>query len=115
MTIKIISNGSGFVGPLSILEERLRTEVLDPTFERYGNFVYPCERRKGWTKIWGNFETVSHVFDIATDEPAVVARLRKAIRKNQATPAYKVAKAAMRKREAEARKRRAHARKEADE
>jgi len=83
--LHITSNGSGKVLELSELEAVLATEPLDITFERYGNFILT---RDGVTRFWGNFARVSHVFQIDTDEPEVIARLTSAIRANQETPAY---------------------------
>lgn len=84
--LRITANGSGRVGDLAELETLLKTEPLDITFERYGNFVLAGEA--GVTRFWGNFSRVSHVFQIDTDESEVVARLTAAIRANQATSAY---------------------------
>ena len=84
MLTVIEANGSKWAGeepdPVEKLFEMLEREVLDPTFEKYGNFVdldpiglngkplYPS----GTTHFWGNFYTYSHVFDIASDDPKLV-------------------------------------------
>jgi len=90
MKTTINSNGSRWYGekPDSIdkLIEVLGHETLDRTFERVGNFV--C-RHKGQTRFFGNFRTVSHVFNIDSDDPKVIERLTKAIRANQRTAAYR--------------------------
>lgn len=94
--MNIISNGSHFAGsgPDSA-EDLLRvlsTDTLDPRFEKYGNFVFDDGQR-----VWGNFLSVSHVFEIEGTkeelEPIVAA-----IRANQNTGAYRVAKIRMAKR-----------------
>ena len=83
--LNITSNGSGRVGDLAELEALLASEPLNYTFERYGNFITTHD---GVTRFWGNFARVSHVFQLDTDEPEIIARLTAAIRANQATPAY---------------------------
>lgn len=117
----IISNGSKWLGenPDSIdtLIDRLTNEVLDPTFEEYGDF---CERAGDETveslnaggrcpshqeavrigdsiagpalHFWGNFYSYSHVFSVVTDDPDLIARMTTAIRANKATVAYKEAR-----------------------
>lgn len=98
----------------------LATETLDPMFEEYGDFVTGCSSsfldaidaealgldRKLTLHVWGNFHTLSAVFDILTDDEAVIAPLVAAIRANKATLAYKVARDERRAYQAE-RKRRA--------
>lgn len=85
----IRSNGSRWLGqePATVDEllEVLATETLDRTFEAYGNFVIS---EGGTTRFWGNFHTVSHVFDIETADPDLAARLTAAIQANQQTVAY---------------------------
>ena len=62
----IISNGSKWAGEsqdsVSELIETLKTEILDPSFEKYGRFFYRIAENK--FRAWGNFITVSHVFKI---------------------------------------------------
>lgn len=105
------SNGSKWAGeePDSIetLIAVLGREALDPTFEMYGDFAYetPCKAaydEKGkiidgpplfpeHTGVWaffGNFANLSHVFNIYTNDPAVIEPLRAAIAKNKASDAY---------------------------
>lgn len=90
----IVSNGGGYTmeGPEGIdhLLARLESEVLDPRFEQFGNFIVTEDSalEEGQTQFFGNFVTYSHVFDIRSDDPDVVARLTAAIRANQQTPAY---------------------------
>lgn len=92
MSVTIHSNGSRWAGekpaPLSELFEALDDHVLDPTFERYGNFVY--ELPDGATRFWGNFTELSHVFEIdVEDDEMIVYALTEAIRANQRTPRYR--------------------------
>ena len=82
------------------LIKALREYTLDPTFERFWNFIIDLGQedparpsyRPGWTHVWGNFADVSLVFSIDTNDPAVIGELTAAIRANQATPAYVKAK-----------------------
>lgn len=111
MTTIIESNGSRCAGEapdtVEQLIELLSREPLDPSFERFGNFIltelrhciflgrdqyiekdlmYP--ESPGMVRFWGNFHELSHVFQIDTDEPEMIERLTNAIRANQATSAY---------------------------
>ena len=104
----IHSNGSKWYGeaPDSIetLIEVLGREPLDPSFERYGGFVYAAgsvkhgimdaelreEARKGRVVcFFGNFQRVSHVFRIESNDRDVVIRLSRAIRANRRRPDYR--------------------------
>jgi hypothetical protein len=109
MTTIIQSNGSRWAGEdlatLDDLAKCLTEHTLDPTFEKYGDFINQI-RPGDWIRgrrpegvdpectfqMFGNFFDVSHVFNIITDDPAVVARFRPLIDANKATPAYKQAK-----------------------
>ena len=109
MTTIIQSNGSRWAGEdlatLDELAECLRTHTLDPTFEKYGDFLYQV-RPGDWIRgkkpegtdpertfnMFGNFFDVSHVFNIYTDDPALVAKFRALIDANKKTAAYKSAK-----------------------
>ncbi|HBW1703562.1 TPA: pyruvate dehydrogenase [Klebsiella pneumoniae] len=102
----ILSNGSKWAGqdPDSIqtLLDVLGDNVLDPMFEQYHCYrPYPFEPmvrtgRNGemfqpWlgaASFFGNFLTVSHVFNIITKDDGVVDALTEAIRKNMATEQY---------------------------
>ncbi len=101
----IISCGSRWGGeePATVDEllAALATEALDPRFEEFGGFIDLCpiaansERQllpDGWVQFHGNFQTVSHVFQIVTNDPAMIAELTAAIRANQASERYAVAK-----------------------
>lgn len=105
--IIITQNGSRWMGEdptdLAELLEMLASYTLCPSFEAYGNFItkraisarddkplYPA----GYIKFWGNFHTVSHGFDVITNDPQAIAELTAAIRLNQATSAYADAKKA---------------------
>ena len=105
----IAANGSKWMGdePDSIddLLNTLRKHTLDPRFEQYGNFITenPCEgvrdEQGNWidgprlfrtdvTHFFGNFFDVSHVFQLYTNDQAIIAALTSAIRANQQTEAY---------------------------
>lgn len=87
---EITSNGSKWAGqapdPVSVLIEVLAREPLDRTFEKYGNFA--INEGNGIVRFFGNFLTVSHVFNIRTDDPELVATLIAAIKANKRMPAY---------------------------
>lgn len=91
MATQITSNGSKWCGEapdtIEDLFHTLQTETLHPMFERFGNFVE--EAPSGLVRFWGNFATVSHVFQIDTDEPVLICGLTLAIRGNQATQSYR--------------------------
>lgn len=94
------------VATIDELMHVLSREPLDPKFERYGNFIErnPCagiQAKSGeWidgdplfpgedvTRFHGNFARVSHVFNIDTTDPTLIAKLTDAIRANQHTQAY---------------------------
>lgn len=89
--LRFQSNGSRWAGqPLATFAELLDVltrEPLDPTFERYGDFIY----RDGDSRLWfmfGNFAHLSHVFNLATDEPLLALRFARAVRANKRTRAY---------------------------
>ena len=116
MRTVITSNGSRWMGQepdsMETLLEVLASEPLDPSFEDYGNFCYANEGEFSWTtyengkavmrksepmpagnvRFFGNFYTVSHVFNIDTDEPEVIAKLKAAIDANKASEAYRKAR-----------------------
>jgi hypothetical protein len=101
--------------PIERLFERLARLTLDPRFEEYGNFAYePRDSREVWTedgvheeedlgpvypefpgtvRFWGSFYDYAAGFDLDTDEPELIERLTAAIRANQATDAYRAARA----------------------
>lgn len=85
MQTEIISNGGGRTFPIEGLFERLREHPLDRIWEAYGNFE--CES-DGVTNFFGNFFTYSHVFDIRTDDPELIGRLRQAIAANKCRADY---------------------------
>jgi hypothetical protein len=96
MATRIISNGSKWAGEppddLGALFVALATETLEPDFERYGNFA---EFDRGKVRFFGNFRSVSHVFQIVTDDAMTAAALVLAIRANQATARYRKAREGM--------------------
>ena len=89
---KIKSNGSKWYGeqPDSIekLLEVLETEPLDKSFERYGNFYEPTEGISGSINFFGNFFTVSHVFNIDTNDIKLIKKLANAIENNKKRADY---------------------------
>ena len=100
--LEICSNGSKWAGqkPDTIEEliKVLNTYTLDPSFEKYGNFINNNpqwlkpeynEKYKGCIKFFGNFAEYSHVFYIITDEPEIIEILTVAINKNKETEEYK--------------------------
>ena len=99
--ILVVSNGHQWYGgePAALAEllELLKAEPLDPTFEFYGNFVDhgPISYKTGkpllpagWVSFWGNFQTVSHVFKIVTNDAQAIKDLTDAILANQASAGY---------------------------
>ena len=91
MSTQIISDGSPWAdaGGIDKLLELLATYPLDRVFEDYGNFVFPDDTAPGKTRIWGNFFNYSHVFDIQTDDAAVITKLIAAINANTERADYK--------------------------
>lgn len=101
--LEIISNGSKWAGQspdtVGVLLEVLSKHTLDPRFEQYGNFVRAdtpdiyirdghVQAIPGAFRFFGNFIDVSHVFNIRTDEPAIIKALTDAIEANKRTQAY---------------------------
>jgi len=80
----IISNGSKWFGEQPDTVEKLlavlKENMLDPQFSEYGNFITP--EGYGTVRFFGNFHKLSHVFNIRTDDPKVIAKLTRAIREN---------------------------------
>lgn len=104
-TIEYIGTPSN-PGTIESLLETLAQYALDPRFEEAGSliegpltpadFVMPNlapPEMLGKTMFFGNFYELSAVFRLYTDDPDLIARLTKAIRDNQASPAYQAAKA----------------------
>lgn len=110
--LEIKSNGNKWIGTdtpwrtvepetIEALVEVLKQYPLDPSFEKYGNFIdhnpqfiKPAAQAKyaGCTAFFGNFYTYSHVFRIYTDEPEVIEMLSTAIRANLSTKEYRQAR-----------------------
>jgi len=93
-TTTIHSNGSKWAGqaPDSIdtLIGVLDREVLDRRF--HGGFIKRLRVDRcgpGTVRFFGNFLTVSHVFRIDTDDAEIIAKLTRAIRRNQRRDAYR--------------------------
>lgn len=97
--INIRSNGSTWAGEeLDTIEALLATlasEPLDRRFEDCGNFVITDPElvdgtvMVGITNFFGNFLTVSHVFNIDTDDAELISTLTAAILANQERPDYR--------------------------
>lgn len=82
--------------------DKLKKYALDPTFEKYGNFIYKnpkfpknpemTKKYKGWWCLFGNFFDYSNAFSIYTDDEKLAAKFRNLIRKNQKSKKYIQAK-----------------------
>jgi hypothetical protein len=87
---EVQSNGSKWAGQKADTIQKLFTVLenyaLDRTFEAFGNFVEPIEN--GAVSFFGNFQELSHVFNINTTDEKLIARLTAAIRANQQRPDY---------------------------
>ena len=87
---KVQSNGSKWAGQkadtIQKLFEVLDTYALDRTFEAFGNFAELLET--GGVSFFGNFQELSHVFNITTTDQRLIKRLTDAIRANQQRPDY---------------------------
>lgn len=82
---EITSNGGGGTLPIEALFDRLASDPLDRTFEE---FIFADEHEPSLTRFFGNFYVYSHVFNLRTDDPALVRRLTAAIHANQLRPDY---------------------------
>lgn len=86
---EIRANGSKMLGEASdsveALLDVLARHPLHRTFEK----IFIQDRGNGRWRFQGNFLTISHVFDIRTDDPEIVRRLTKAIRANRRTPGFR--------------------------
>lgn len=85
--LEITSNGSKWneqdADSIDRLVAVLAMEPLDPRFLNYGRFILPLGGGK--VRFFGNFFALSHVFNITTDDPALIGRLTIAICDNMAT------------------------------
>ena len=88
--MRIMSNGSKWAGeePDSVetLLEVLRSETLDPRFEEHGSIT--TRTSHGRVRIFGNFLTLSHVFNIEGTEEEL-AEIIEAIEANKQSEGYK--------------------------
>lgn len=91
----IISNGSKWAGQapdnIETLLDVLEDYILDPMFERYG--IFHCVENNpilepGADRFSGNFQRLSHCFDIVTIDPDVSAALKTAIKNNLQSEEY---------------------------
>lgn len=84
----IISNGSKIAGEapdtIEALIAALERYPLDRFFEEH--FVRTLAN--GEVGFHGNFRTVSHVFDVHSDDPDVIERLTSPIRRNRRMPEF---------------------------
>lgn len=82
--------------------EKLQKYTLDPTFEKYGNFIkknpkFPKNHQmtkeyKGWYMLFGNFYDYSNAFSIYFFDDVLARKIRRLIKKNQNSEAYIKAK-----------------------
>ena len=103
MTV-IHSNGSRWNGePLATIDELievLKIETIEERFfrqftahEGYARVIKnhcPIKMKNGVAHFFGNFEQVSHVFRIDTDDAELIERLSNAIKKNAGWEKYYV-------------------------
>jgi hypothetical protein len=98
MPTTIHSNGSKWAGQEPDTVEQLLgvldREVLDRRFHgmfitREPKLVNGGRLTPGTVRFFGNFLTVSHVFRIDTDDADIIAKLTRAIRRNQRQEAYR--------------------------
>lgn len=100
--IRIESNGSKWAGQAPDSIEKLLDVMANHPLDRrtFGGHFFTS--KPGYSKEFlkdlgvtdvtcfsGNFFDISHVFNIITDEPVLIGKLKKAIRKNQQRPDYK--------------------------
>lgn len=89
--------------------EKLQKYTLDPTFEKYGNFIkknpkFPknpqlTKEYKGWYMFFGNFYDYSNAFSIYIKDEKLAEKIRGLIRKNQRSEEYQKAKSEILERE----------------
>lgn len=88
----IISNGAKWAGQqpdtIERLIQALREHPLDRRFEAYGDFARNIQGKLGRMAFFGNFLTVSHVFNIETNDSEVIEQLLSAIRENKEREDY---------------------------
>jgi len=103
-TTNIISNGSKWYGeePDSIekLLEVLQKETIEETFFQKWveapnspnpithNFCPINKKENGFYVFFGDFEGVSHVFNIETNDPSIIKNLSEAIKSNKGWALY---------------------------
>ena len=71
-----------FFGPFTV-EERKGEEVVDVT-----HYFCPIKQNGDDTRFFGNFEDLSHVFRIDTNDPEVIDKLTMAIKSNEGWKKY---------------------------
>jgi len=86
---EITTNGSKMLGEqpddIETLLKVLATHPLDRTFER----AFIQDLGDGAKRFHGSFLTVSHVFDIRSNDPEIVGRLVAAIEANRRMRAFR--------------------------
>lgn len=89
-TTTVISNGSRWAGqPPADIAELLGVLAEHPLSAQYAPFIHVSEIGGGSTRFFGNFVTISHVFNIDTNDPKTIASLTEAIQTNQQRPDYR--------------------------
>ncbi len=82
-TTTITSNGSKWAGEAPDTIETLMEVLQRNTLQRWtGNPVRKIA--PDTVRFFGNFHEVSHVFNVTTDDPAIIAPLVRLIRENRA-------------------------------
>lgn len=108
--LEIISNGRSKNVPVWVndkpatiedLIEVLKNYTLDPMFEKYGNFINynpqwiiteAKDKYKNCVKIFGNFQNISHGFNIITDDKNIINSLEIVIKNNIQSKEYQEAR-----------------------
>lgn len=88
MTTTIISNGSRWAGqePAS-MADLIDVLAMHPLDAQYAPFFHTSEAT-GATRFFGNFTTISHVFNIDTTDDDTITNLKSAIATNLKRPDY---------------------------
>ena len=105
--VEIVSNGSTWNGQkkasIQDLIKILKTETIERgfffkskeirdhekgTYDLFTMCPISKDKKRGCYHFFGNFERVSHVFNIYTDEPKVINKLKVAIMNNEGWKKY---------------------------
>lgn len=88
-TTNIISNGLRWAGQAPAgISELLGVLAKHPLSALYAPFIHVSEIGNS-TRFFGNFVTISHVFNIDTNDPDTIASLTEAIKANLQRPDYR--------------------------